>query len=127
MTRSIFVFCTFLITTRSLLYVERYTDKSSEYMKITINYVHDTEGNSISNVTFNTSVTLKKMLLYVTMKIAENEKDEKYKITLVRTVADAEKTVKSMQSNMIMRGFMSDMVKCMDFELKFPLPPVKCH
>lgn len=99
--------------------------KSTTLGNISLRYIHDSEGNSITNVTLTNFATVEKVLLYVTMKAAENGNDRDYRNTLVQTVSDAEKTFRSMQSNLFMKGFMGNMIKSMDLDLKFPMPPVR--
>lgn len=125
MTKFICALGIFVTAIRGLVYIDRYTTKSSAYGNITISFRHDLQGNSITNVTLNNFFTVEKALLYINIKAAEDQNDRDYKITLVKTVADAEKTFKSMQSNLFLRGFTENMIKFIDFDLKFPLPPVR--
>lgn len=120
----VFVMCTLVVTSSGLLYIERCLTKSTKIAIWTAGYTHDAEGNSIANTTVKTLVFLKKAQLYITIKAAENDDDKEYKMTIIRTVADVEKTFKNLQSNRVMRAFMADLIKSMDFEVKFPLPPV---
>lgn len=124
MSRLVVLIFTFVITSSGLLYIERYTAKSTKIAVWTVNYTHDLEGHSITNTTMKTLVTLTKAMLYITIKAAENKNDRVYRNTLVNTVADTEKTFKNMQSNLILKGFMSNIMRAMDFEFKFPLVPV---
>lgn len=124
MNRLVLVLITFVVTSSGLLYIERYTAKSTRIALWTVNYIHDAKGHSFTNTTFKTLVTLSKAILYIIIKAAENKDDRLYKNTLVKTVANAEKTCKNLQSNIIMRGFMDNIIRAMDFEFKFPLLPV---
>lgn len=124
MKKLIFIIWTFVVTCKGILYIERYTVIPTTMLVWTVNYTHDFTGNSITNATVETFVTFKKALVYITIKAAENEHDREYKNTLVKTVADVEKTVKNSQSNLVLKLFIGRILQFMDFEVKFPFHPV---
>lgn len=127
MIRLVPVLCIFVVTSSGLLYIERCAVKSTPYMAITVNYTHDSRGNSITNVTLSDSVTIKKIVLYIIIRAAESDHDREYKTTVLWTVGDAEKSYKNLNSNLFMKGFMANIIRTMDFEFKFPLLPVRIH
>lgn len=124
MTKFFLILWTLVITSNGVLYIERYTAIPTSMVTWTVNYTHDLTGNSITNLTMETLVTLKKVFVYITIKAAENENDRNYKNTLVKTVVDLVKAYKNSQSNLVLKVFMARVIQFMDFELKFPLPPV---
>lgn len=87
-------------------------------------YKNDSTGNAVVNVTFKTFDTINKALIYVSAKAAKDRNDRDCQIELVNTVIDAEKFLKGMQGNFMVRGFLNELLKSMAFEPKFPLPPV---
>lgn len=124
MPRSVLALCIFVVTASGLLYIERYESQSSDVVSLTINYTHDSKGNSITNETLVTSATITKMLLYITIRAAEDENDKEYKKTIVKSVFNVEKAFKSLHSDFFVKSFFAGIVEHMDFEFKFPMPPV---
>lgn len=90
----------------------------------TINYIHDKTGNSVVNVTFQIFETVNRALMYLKVKAAKDHNDKDCKIELVNTVIDFKKFLKGLPGHFILRGFISELMKTMDFEPKFPLPVV---
>lgn len=64
------------------------------------------------------------MLLYLKVNIAEDQKASLYKRELVNIVADVEKLFKGSQGNLIVKLFIDEIKKFMDFNAKFPVSPV---
>lgn len=124
MAKLVIVLWAFLNTSNGVLYIDRYTASSTTWLVWTVNYTHDSTGNSITNVTMENFVTWKKAMVYITIKAAENVNDREYKTTLVRTVVDFEKTFKNSQTNFLVKVFMARIIQFMDFEAKFPFLPV---
>lgn len=124
MAKLFLILWTLVITSNGVLYIDRYTAVSTTMLTWTVNYTHDSTGNSITNVTMETLVTLKKVFVYITIKAAENEHDREYKYMLVKSVVDLEKAFKKSQSNLILKRFIGQVVQFMDFEVKFPMLPV---
>lgn len=118
------VLSTILVYTNGLFYIERYTVRTTSLAEINISYIHDEAGNCITNLTLSTFTTLTKSLLYITGKAADNKDDREYRILLLQTVADVEKSFKNLQTNFLMKGFMANIIKSMDFKVKYPFLPV---
>lgn len=78
-------------------------------------------------MTLSDTVTIEKIVLYIIIRAAESDHDREYKTTVLRTVGDAEKSYKNLNSNLFMKGFMENIIRTMDFEFKFPLLPVRSH
>lgn len=125
MIKFLYIFHILLIATSGLFYIDRFTTKLTSGIDVIISFTHDSRGNAVNNVTWKTSVTIQKVLLYILMKTPEDENDREYKKTILQTVADVEKIYKSSQTNLIMKGLMADIIRSMDFDFKFPILPVK--
>lgn len=105
-----------------IIYIDRFTVESNpKYANVTVAVKHDHEGNGVTNVTIQTFMKTIKVRLYVKIVVKE---DQEYRKELLRTAIDVEKLYKDLQRNVILRNYMSDLKRAMDFELKFPLKPV---
>lgn len=102
-------------------------DSNSAVGKITLAYTHDAAGNSVTNVSFVTFVSISKLLVYLTWKIADNSENVGVYRELVKTVFDVGKLLKGGQANLIVKGYFDTILRSLNFTLKFPLPPVSCQ
>lgn len=64
------------------------------------------------------------MLVYVKINVEENKDDRDYKKEFLRTVVDVEKLSKGGQLNFLVAGYMENVKKFLDFEIRFPFQPV---
>lgn len=94
------------------------------YTNMSIAYTHNERGSSVSNLTFQSKVTILKILLYVKVRIAEDQSDSMYKREFFRTVIDLEKLFKGSQVNFLVKAYIDNIKKFMDFKVKFPMKPV---
>lgn len=86
-----FILVSFSVTS-AVIYIDRSTlDFNKKIANLTTTYTHNEKGNSITNLTILTFKTITKMLLYVHVKLAEDENDREFKRSLLRTVVDVEK------------------------------------
>lgn len=91
----------------------------------TIKYFHDSKLNAAADVTIQTFVITNKMLLYITVRIAENKHDRHLKREILKTVIDVNKLFKGFYGNALIKGFMRDLADRIDgLNLKMPLPMV---
>lgn len=121
---SLIVLCSFS-SSLGVLYIEKEVhDSNSHVMNVSFLYTHDAIGNAVSNMAFNTFVTISKVLLYFNVKVADNPKDVGTYRELIKTVIDAEKISQGSQANPLVKGFFASILKSMDFTLVFPLRPV---
>lgn len=119
------VFCLIFISSDAVIYIDNVAVESNPSIaNITISYIHDRDGNSITNVTIQTFVVFTKMMLYLKVNIAEDQKASLYKRELVNIAMDVEKLFKGAQGNLIVKLIIDENKKFMDFKIKFPLPPV---
>lgn len=119
------VFWCFLPIISSLTYIDNAIVESNfKYMNMSIVYTHNERGSSVSNITFESTVTILKMLVYVKVKIAEDQSGSQYKRELLKTVIDVEKLFKGSQGNFVVRAFVNNISRFMDFNMKFPIKPV---
>lgn len=121
------VFCLFS-SSLGLLFIDKEVHESnSDVINVSFSYTHDSTGNSVSNVTYNTFVTISKMFLYFTVKIADNPKDIGTFRELIKTVIDVEKMLQGSQANPLVKGFFASILRSMNFALTFPMQPVSYY
>lgn len=114
-----------LISASGVLYIDSHTlDFDANVCNVTLNYIHDDTGSSITNVTIQTFKTVAKALLYLNIRGAADKNDREYRIEFVKTVIDLGKFVLGAQNNPLLRGFIESFTRSSDFKLNFPLPPV---
>lgn len=82
--------------------------------------IHDT----LINATFTTKVEVKKLLVYVSIRLPESRNDEQYKREFLKTTFDVEKLFNGIFSNVLGRSFMENFRSSANFELKLPLKTV---
>lgn len=118
-------FLLFLRVVVGIIYIDRMRlDFNERVSNWSINYIHDQTGNTVVNITFEIFDTLNKALIYVSAKAAKDHNDKECQIELVNTVIDAKKFLNGMQGHFILRGFISELLKSMKFDPKFPLQAV---
>lgn len=119
------LFCTFLPIISGITYIDNaIAEPNLKYANMSIAYTHNERGSSVSNLTFQSKVTITKILLYVTVRIAEDQSDSKYKREFIKTVLDLEKVFKGSQNNFLVKAYTDNLKKFMDFKVKFPMKPV---
>lgn len=108
-----------------IIHIDKVTlDFDKKLSNWSITYGHDQTGNSVANVTFQLFDTVNRALLYLKANAAKDRNDRDCQIELVKTVIDVEKFLKGMQGNFLVRTYLDELTKFMDFEPKFPLFPV---
>lgn len=119
------VFCLLPIFTSCIIYIDRASFGSNpKICDVTVNYTHNAKGESLTNVTAVTHVNVTKLFVYVSFRVPENENDREYRRELIRTVVDVEKVLNGLQSNPVVKGYVDNILKYVDFEVKFPARPV---
>lgn len=109
------------------VYIDRSTlDWNKQFGNWSTTFTHDAKRNCIVNLTFDLYKPVLKFLLYVKVNLAEHEHDREYKREFLRTVFDFEKALNESQKNFIVLAFMKNVKKFTDFDLRFPLQPVRC-
>lgn len=124
--KSLFVlFFTFLPIISGITYIDNViVEPNLKYANMSIAYTHNERGSSVSNLTFQSKVTISKILLYATVRIAEDQSDSKYKREFIKTVLDLEKVFKGAQNNFVVKAYVDNLKKFMNFKVKFPMRPV---
>lgn len=90
--------CSLPLLVNGLLYIDNaVVDSNEAFGHVFVAYTHDKKGNAVTNVTFVTNVTATKLLLYIKINIAEDQKAAGFKREVVNTVVDAEKVLKGNQ------------------------------
>jgi hypothetical protein len=83
-------------------------------------------GKSVSfDISGDTLAVITKTLVYIKIKIPENEFDRNFQKEIVRTVMDIEKVVQGTNRNFIINHLAERFLASSQFELKFPLPKVR--
>lgn len=119
------VLCVFPMLSSCITYIDRVeSDCNPKFGNLSIKYTHNAEGHSVTNATVVNFVTVTKLLVYVSLLIPENKYDREYRREVLKTVVDAEKVLRGLQSNPITKGFIDNILKYIDFEVKFPAGPV---
>lgn len=125
MLRSVCVACAYLWLVNAVVYIERVViDCNEKIGNASSNFIHDQKGNSIVNATIQTFVTVTKASLYLNIKAAADQNDREYRVDVLKTVIDLRKFLEGLQGNPFLRGYIERLKKSLDFELKFPVPPV---
>lgn len=108
-----------------IIYIDKVIQESNPAVaKVSFIYTHDAKGNSVTNVTFESFVTLTKMMVYITARIADDKGHSGVYRDLVKTVLDVEKLFQGSQSNPLLKGYFENIIRGMNFTVKFPMPPV---
>lgn len=108
-----------------LIYIDKVAqDSNIEAENISISYTHDKAGNAVTNVTYETFVTISKVMLYFTLKITDTLENTGVSRDLIKTVIDLEKLLQGSQANPLMKAYFDNIIRSMNYTLKFPLPPV---
>lgn len=127
MFRLLLLSCVSIILTSAAIFIDRSTlDFNKEIGNLTTTYYHNEKGNSITNLTMRTFKTIHKMLAYVKVKLAEDENDRECRREFLRTIVDVEKLNKGAQANFLVKAYMENIRRFMDFDIKLPLQPVSC-
>lgn len=115
-------------STIGVVHIDRFTMQSNPAIcDVAINYTHDARRNSIVDVNFTTFITVTSERIYVKARVPENENDWEFKREFLSTVVETEKIYRGMHSNPLLKIFCSDIFKSMEFDMKFPFPPVRGH
>lgn len=121
----IFLFC-FLLSSEASFHIDKLVLNFNDTCNnTTITYYHDRRLNAAADVFIQTFVITNKMLLYITVNIAENKHDKQLKREILKTVIDVNKLFKGFYGNALIRGFMRDLAARIDaLNLRMPLPMV---
>lgn len=126
MTWLFLVLIVFPSAVNSVLYIDRFTVEANPAISnLSVAYITDEKGNAVTNASFDAFVTVTKILVYVRVRLAEDQNDREYKREFLRTVIDVTKMFSDSQTNFLLKGFTESLRQFMDFEIKFPLPPVR--
>lgn len=109
----------------SVTYIDKVVyDYNSAVGKANLTYIHDASGNAVTNIFFETFVPVSKMLVYVNVKVADNKNNAGFYRDFLKTVVDSEKLMQGNQVNPIIKSYYDILKQSLDFEIKFPFPPV---
>lgn len=108
-----------------VIHIDRITtDFNKKLLDFKISYTHNSNGDSVTNVTLKSYVNVTKMLAYVSLRMPEDSNDREYRRELLKTVVDLEKVSNGAQSNPIVRSYVNILMQYKDFVVKFPFRPV---
>lgn len=108
-----------------IVYVNRHTQEYNEKInRWSFNYTQDQTVTAAASFTVDNFVNITKALLYINFKVAEDDNDREYRREVIKTVIDLGKFVRGLQGHPILRFYIEDLKKTMDFNLTFPIPPV---
>jgi hypothetical protein len=83
--------------------------------------------SSVLNITLFTFKTIHSLELYPTLYAPQFKGDKKFKLLLLRTRVDVSNIMGGPKTLFMQQPFLKALVKCIDFELKFPLAKVSKH
>lgn len=91
-----------------------------------LTFWHNCDGSNecVVNCVVTSFLPIVKMKLYLTVKLPENERDNEFRLQVLRTVIDVEKLLSGVRGAKMLSWLIDDILKAIDFEPKFPLPPV---
>lgn len=122
---SLIAFLRFAICT---IYIDRaVVDSNPKYAAIAVKFIHDPEGNSVTNVTFTTLINVTKLMIYFKIKLAENDDDKEFRRQFVSSVVDSNKVFSGQQSNGIISRFFDAFKRSAATRFITPLPSVGFH
>lgn len=81
--------------------------------------------DSIVNCRFQTFKVVTACSMYITVGVSLNMKKPDYSMEFVKTVFDVKKMVQGVYANPIVKAAFVNILKSIDFEIKFPLNPVR--
>lgn len=80
----------------------------------------DPKIGTLISATFTNFAVVEKMILYLRIKMQQDQKDEEYQRDIFRGVADIGKLMNGIIANPILKSFSSDVRKHIDFDPQFP-------
>lgn len=111
-----------------VVYIDRVkSDFNSKIGNLSVAYKHNNKGDCVVNLTLESYVYVTKFLLYGSIRLPESKIDREYRVEIIRTVVDVEKLSKGLQSNLMIRGYVDNVMKFMDFKIEFPFKPVSSN
>lgn len=111
-------------STSGVIYLEKVIVESNQaIVNISVANRHNADGNSVVNLTFTTFATVTKVLVYIKVRF-NDQKNARHGLDLVNTVVDCERLFNGFQGNPFLKGYMENLIKAKDFEIKFPFLPV---
>lgn len=123
--RLIVMLCIIVCIVDGIIYIDRHTlDFDEKLVNMTMTYFPDQKRNSVVNLTIETIKTITKILIYVTLKVPENQNDREYRREVIRTVIDFGKFIENSQSNPVLRAFLDALKKGTQFKISYPMLPV---
>lgn len=127
MIRTVFFLSVLSSVLGAVIFIDRFTlDCNKQFNNWSTSFTHNENKNAVVNLTIDFYKPLAKLMIYVKVNMALNEKDRECKWEFLRTVFNAEKVSAGMQRNFLVGAFVENLKKFMDFEFRFPLQPVSC-
>lgn len=109
-----------------MFYIERVSneiDKNIANLNITL--YNDGIHNTMVDVVVNFLVVAHGFSYEIALNMPESRNDRSFKRLFLRTAVDIEKFLKGNRGNFVVAMLLDQYLKCLDFELKFPLKKVK--
>lgn len=94
-------------------------------MDVKYDLLNDGIHSTLINITFKLLRPLLGSKCYLRASMASNKSDRQYDLEIINTVFDVAKLMKGVSSNMMIRSFLVNYYKAIDFDPKFPIPTVR--
>lgn len=117
--------CVFKIFCNCIVYIDRRDiDFNPKLLSFSVNFTHNAKGESFTNITIDNYVNITKWVAYASLRLPEDKNDHQYRREIVKTVVNLESCFNGLQSNPLVKGYVDNLSKHMDFKMKLPLRPV---
>lgn len=109
----------------AIVYIESVVvDFKFTFANVTFEYVKDKTRNPIIGFTIVSSKKITKIICYLSINLPEKNGDTEFRWELIKTVIDVGKLMNGALANPIIRSFMDNFRKSIDFDPRPPYKPV---
>lgn len=89
-----------------------------------ITFINDGVHDSIMNLSVQFFRTILNIKTEAKIYAPEDKNDKTYRRIFFQTTVDAARLLRGIEGNFVIKVFMENFLKCLDFKPKFPLKPV---
>lgn len=93
-------------------------------VELNITFFNDGVHDTIINATMTTFVETYDLISTITVRVPDSPSDNAYSYQFLRTSSSTEKFLNGNQGNFLSAIILKEIIKHLDFELKFPMKPV---
>lgn len=99
-------------------------NNNDDVARLTVKVLSERNTNSIMNVTIEFKEVTQKLTAILTMNVPESENDQNYRREYFKSSVDVEKIFDGKFGSFIVKSFMENFIKSMEFVPKFPFEKV---